>query len=81
VEYQSVVGVKDVRAIYSKSARKIPDQTQREPCSLAKRVHRHIRGLGFRRELTWMRGAIDRGLMAFGLLLAREVNGETLHTS
>ena len=75
VEYQSVVSVKNVGAIQSKPGNEILTRA-REPVRLAKRVHRHTRGLGFRRQLTWMGSAQSEG---DGLrpLLARQVNGET----
>ena len=44
-------------------------------------MHRHVGGLGFRRKLTWVAGAIDGGFMTLGFLLARQVYGEALHSS
>jgi len=81
VENQRVVSVKHVGTIYPEPGGEFPDQAERKPCGLAKRMHGHMRGLRFRGQLAWVGDAIDRGRMAFGLLLARQVNGEPLHSS
>ena len=81
VENQGVVGMEHVRAIHAESGGEVPDQTERETCGFSKRIHWHACRIGLRRKLTWMAGAIDRGLVAFCLLLAREVDGEALHST
>ena len=81
VKNKGVVSVKHVRTIHAESGSEVEDQVQREARGLSKRMHRHVCGLGFRRKLTWVAGAIDRGFVAFGFLLARQVYGEALHPS
>src|ERR1700676_2391830 len=81
MENQGIVGVKYVRAIDAESGGEVADESQREACRFAKGMHGHAGGCGFGRPLTWVGSAVDRGGMAFGLLLEREVQGEALQSA
>jgi hypothetical protein len=81
VKNKGVVSVKHVRTIHSESGSEVQDQAEREARGLSKRMHRYVCGLGLRRKLTWVAGAIDRGFVAFGFLLARQVYGQAFHSS
>jgi hypothetical protein len=81
VENKGVVSVQDVRTIHSESRDEVADQAEREARGFAKSMDGHVCGLGLASKLTGMTGAIDGGLVAFGLLLARQVYGEALHSS
>jgi hypothetical protein len=78
---KGVVSVEHVGTIHPESGSEVQDQVQREARGFSKRTHRHVCGLGFRRKLTWVAHAIDRGFVAFGFLLPRQVYSQALHSS